>query len=81
MESFWASISYLLAVAVTQPLYATLSDVLGGKPCIYATYAFFFAGSLVFALAENMGAVITGCVLQGLGSGSLDLLSEIIVTE
>ncbi|KAF3004746.1 hypothetical protein E8E13_000096 [Curvularia kusanoi] len=81
LESFWASISYLLAVAMTQPLYATLSDVLGRKHCIDAAYAFFFAGSIVFALAENMGAVIAGRVLQGLGGGGLDVLSEIIVTD
>lgn len=81
MESFWASISYLLAVAVTQPLYATLSDVLGRKPCLYASYAFFTIGSIVFALAHNMGGVIAGRVLQGLGGGGLDVLSEIVVTD
>jgi hypothetical protein len=73
--------SYLLAVAVTQPLYATLSDVLGRKSCLHAAYAFFFAGSIVFALAKNMGAVVAGRVLQGLGGGGLDVLSEIIVTD
>ena len=81
LESFWASISYLLAVAVTQPLYATLSDVLGRKPCLYAAYAFFFTGSIVFALAKSMGGVIAGRILQGFGGGGLDVLSEIIVTD
>jgi hypothetical protein len=81
LESFWASISYLLAVAVTQPLYATLSNVLGRKPCIYAAYAFFFAGSIVLTLAQSMGYVITGRLLQGLGGGGLDVLSEILVTD
>jgi MFS family permease len=81
LESFWASISYLFAVAVTQPLYATLSDVLGQKPCLYAAYAFFIIGSIVFALAKSMGAVVAGRVLQGLGGGGLDVLSEIIVTD
>ena len=81
MESFWASISYLLAVAVTQPIYATLSDVLGRKPCLYAAYAFFFAFSIVFALAKSMGGVIAGRILQGFGGGGLDVLSEIIVTD
>lgn len=41
----------------------------------------FFAGSLVFALAHSMISVIAGRVLQGLGGGGLDVLSEIIVTD
>jgi hypothetical protein len=81
LQSFWTSISYLLAVVVTQPLYAALSDVLGRKPCLYAAYALFAAGSIVFALAKSMGAVIAGRVLQGLGGGGLDVLSEIVVTD
>ncbi|KAI1678131.1 Permease major facilitator superprotein [Pyrenophora tritici-repentis] len=79
LESFWASISYLLSVAVTQPLYATLSDVLGRKPCLYAAYAFFFTGLMVFALAKTMRVVVAGRVLQGLGGGGLDVLSEIMI--
>lgn len=58
-----------------------MSDVLGRKPCLYAALALFFAGSIVFALAKSMGAVIAGRVLQGLGGGGLDVLSEIIVTD
>ncbi|VUC30987.1 unnamed protein product [Clonostachys rosea] len=81
LQSFWASISYLLVVAVTQPLYATLSDTLGRKPCLYAAYLLFAAGSIVFALAKEMSGVIVGRVLQGLGGGGLDVLSEIVVTD
>ena len=68
-------------MAVTQPIYATLSDVLGRKPCLYAAYAFFFAGSIVFALAKSMGRMVASRVLQGFGGGGLDVLSEIIVTD
>ncbi|ORY70956.1 major facilitator superfamily domain-containing protein [Pseudomassariella vexata] len=81
LESFWASISYLLAVVATQPMYAALSDIFGRKPPLYVALLLFFAGSLVFALATNMGSVIAGRTLQGLGGGGLDVLSEIIVTD
>ncbi|RYO74664.1 hypothetical protein DL764_010768 [Monosporascus ibericus] len=79
--SFWASISYILAVVVTQPLYATVSDIFGRKACLYAGYLLFAAGSLLFALAPNMAAVTTGRMLQGLGGGGLNVLGEIIVTD
>ncbi|KAK2024332.1 MFS general substrate transporter [Colletotrichum zoysiae] len=81
LESFWASISYLLAVTVTQPLYAALSDVLGRESCLYAAYMLFAVGSIVFGLAKTMSGVIAGRVLQGLGGGGLDVLSEIVVTD
>ncbi|KAI1126025.1 major facilitator superfamily domain-containing protein [Nemania abortiva] len=81
LESFWASILYLLAVVITQPLYAALSDIFGRKAPLYVAYVFFLAGSLAFALAPNMGSVIAGRLLQGLGGGGLDVLSEIIITD
>ena len=81
LQSFWASISYLLCIVVTQPLYTTISDVFGRKPPFLAAFLFFAAGSLVFALAQNMTAIIVGRVLQGLGGGGLDLLGEIIVAD
>ena len=41
----------------------------------------FAVGSLVFALAQNMGIIILGRVLQGLGGGGLDVLAEIILAD
>ena len=41
----------------------------------------FAVGSLTFALAHNMGTIIAGRVLQGLGGGGLDVLAEIILAD
>ncbi|QSZ37838.1 hypothetical protein DSL72_008938 [Monilinia vaccinii-corymbosi] len=41
LESFWASMSYILLVVLTQPLYTTFSDIFGRKPLLLA--AFFFS--------------------------------------
>jgi multidrug resistance protein len=81
LESFWANISYLLCVVVTQPLYTTISDTFGRKPPLYFAFLLFAVGSLAFALAQNMTTIIAGRVLQGLGGGGLDLLGEIIVAD
>ncbi|POR38495.1 Uncharacterized protein TPAR_01304 [Tolypocladium paradoxum] len=81
LQSFWASISFLLAVVITQPLYTSLSDIFGRKPLLHVAFFFFAVGSLVFALAQNMAGVISGRVLQGLGGGGLDVLGEIIVAD
>lgn len=81
LESFWANISYMLCVVITQPLYTTISDTFGRKPPLYFAFLLFAVGSLAFALAQNMTTIIAGRVLQGLGGGGLDLLGEIIVAD
>lgn len=81
IEAFWASISFMLAVAVVQPIYVTISDVLGRRIPLFAGLALFSIGAVIFALAQDMRTAIAGRVLQGLGGGGLDVLSEVIVTD
>ncbi|PVH95310.1 MFS general substrate transporter [Periconia macrospinosa] len=81
LESFWASLSFLLAVAITQPLYNSISDVVGRLIPLYASFVFFFIGCVVFAVGQSMSVVITGRVLQGLGAGGLDVLSDVILAD
>ncbi|MFJ8146873.1 MFS transporter [Streptomyces sp. NPDC096048] len=67
----WLFSGYLLAVTVTLPVYGKLSDSFGRKPVLVAGTALFLLGSLLCALAWNMGALIAFRVLQGLGGGAL----------
>lgn len=41
----------------------------------------FFIGSIVFATAKNMNTIIVGRVLQGLGGGGIDILTEVILAD
>ncbi|KAI1450638.1 MFS general substrate transporter [Annulohypoxylon stygium] len=81
LESFWAGIAYFLGLVVSQPLYASISDVIGRKPPLYVGFLLFTVGSLTFSLARNMAAIIAGRIIQGLGGGGLDVLGEIIVSD
>ncbi|KAF1852049.1 MFS general substrate transporter [Cucurbitaria berberidis CBS 394.84] len=81
LEGFWASISFLLAVVIVQPLYTNISNVMGRMMPLYTSYFFFIAGSIVFALSRNMTTLIAGRVLEGLGAGGLDVLNEIILAD
>src|SRR5215213_7773169 len=67
----WLFSGYLLAVTVTLPVYGKLSDTLGRKPVLIAGAAVFLLGSLLCALAWNMGALIAFRIVQGLGGGAL----------
>ncbi|MEU4872959.1 MFS transporter [Streptomyces sp. NPDC021608] len=67
----WLFSGYLLAVTVTLPVYGKLSDTFGRKPVLVAGASLFLLGSLLCALAWNMGALIAFRVVQGLGGGAL----------
>ncbi|WP_330467440.1 MFS transporter [Streptomyces longwoodensis] len=67
----WLFSGYLLAVTVTLPVYGKLSDTFGRKPVLVAGAVVFLLGSLLCALAWNMGALIAFRVVQGLGGGAL----------
>lgn len=67
----WLFSGYLLAVTVTLPVYGKLSDTFGRKPVLVAGTALFLLGSLLCALAWNMGALIAFRIAQGLGGGAL----------
>ncbi|KAI3141819.1 hypothetical protein DTO012A7_5036 [Penicillium roqueforti] len=81
LTAFWANISFTVAVVVIQPIYTSFSDICGRKIPLYAAFALFGIGSIVFAVAKNMAVLIVGRVLQGLGGGGLDVLSEVIVAD
>nr|WP_232838670.1 MFS transporter [Streptomyces geranii] len=67
----WLFSGYLLAVTVTLPVYGKLSDTFGRKPVLVVGSALFLLGSLLCALAWNMGALIAFRIVQGLGGGAL----------
>ncbi|PVI02951.1 putative efflux pump antibiotic resistance protein [Periconia macrospinosa] len=81
LEAFWASLSFLLTVAVFQPIYTTLSEVFGRIGPLYSTFAWFVAGSIIFATAQSMPVLIVGRIFQGIGAGGLDVLSDIILVD
>ncbi|KAL8927688.1 MAG: hypothetical protein Q9172_001248 [Xanthocarpia lactea] len=81
LGAFWTNLSFILAVVITQPIYSSISDVLGRKLPLYTSFLFFFAGSIIFAIANNMSVLIAGRVLQGLGAGGLDVLGEVILSD
>ncbi len=77
----WLFSGYLLAQAVTTPLYAKLSDVFGRKPVILVGIGLFMAGSILCAVAWSMPALIVARAVQGLGAGAVQPMSVTIVGD
>ncbi len=77
----WLFTGYLLAQAVTTPIYAKLSDIVGRKPVILFGIGIFMAGSILCAASWSMPALIAARVLQGLGAGAVQPMSVTIVGD
>jgi EmrB/QacA subfamily drug resistance transporter len=77
----WLFSGYLLAQAVTTPLYAKLSDVYGRKPVILVGIGLFMVGSILCAVAWSMPALIIARVVQGVGAGAVQPMSVTIVGD
>lgn len=67
----WLFSAYLLAQAVTTPVYGKVADVVGRKPLMLFGVLVFLGGSVLCALAWSMTALIAFRAVQGLGAGAI----------
>lgn len=77
----WLFSAYLLAQAVTVPVYGRLADLLGRKPVILFGIGLFALGSVLCGVAWSMPALIAFRALQGVGAGSVQPMSMTIVGD
>ncbi|MDQ7993861.1 MAG: MFS transporter [Propionicimonas sp.] len=77
----WLFSSYMLAQAVSVPIYSKLADTIGRKPIILIGVALFLLGSILCGLAWNMTALILFRIVQGLGAGAVAPMSMTIVGD
>ncbi len=67
----WLFSVYLLASAVTVPVYAKLADTIGRKPLILWGIGVFLLGSILCGLAWDMPSLIAFRAVQGIGGGAI----------
>ena len=63
----WLFSIYLLAQAVSVPVYAKLADTIGRKPIILVGIGTFLVGSILAGFAWDMTSLIVFRAIQGLG--------------
>jgi EmrB/QacA subfamily drug resistance transporter len=77
----WLFSIYLLAQAVTVPLYGKLADLFGRKPVILFGIAIFLVGSVMCGVASSMPVLIAFRAVQGIGAGAIQPISLTIVGD
>jgi EmrB/QacA subfamily drug resistance transporter len=77
----WLFSIYLLAQAVSVPIYGKLSDLFGRKPVMLTGITLFVVGSALCGAAWSMPVLIAFRAIQGLGAGAVMPMSMTIVGD
>lgn len=77
----WVVVAYLIAMAVTAPVYGRLGDAFGRRHMMVVALSISLVGSILCALSTSVGMLIAARVFQGLGGGGLVSLSQALVSQ
>jgi len=80
-EVTWVLTSYLVANAIIIPITGWLSSIFGRKNYLIFSITLFTASSLACGAAPSLQLLVLARILQGLGGGGLQPLSQAILLE
>lgn len=72
---------FLLATAISQPIFAELAHVIGRRPAYIASLTIFISGTILCGAARNSLMLLAGRAVQGVGSGGPQALSGMILAD
>ena len=77
----WLFSVYLLAQAISVPIFAKFTDLIGRKPIMLVGIGLFVLGSILCGIAWSMPALIAFRALQGLGAGAVQPTAMTIIGD
>jgi EmrB/QacA subfamily drug resistance transporter len=77
----WVPAVYLLATAVSTPVYGKVSDLFGRKPVLFFGIGLFLLGSAASGAANTMLFLIAARTVQGLGAGAVQPVTTTIIGD
>lgn len=80
-DASWVLTSLLLSASVLTPVIGRLGDLYGKQRLLVASLAVMTLGTLVSALATDLGPMLAGRILQGAGAGVFPLAFAIVRDE
>ena len=75
----WVITASLLAMTVTTPIWAKLSDLFNKKALVQTAIVLFVLGSMAAGVSQNVGELLGARVVQGIGMGGLTALAQSII--
>ncbi|KAI1433772.1 major facilitator superfamily transporter [Xylaria sp. CBS 124048] len=80
-QAFWIGTSYLLVNAVTMPVICAVSNVFGRPVCLIFSLVAFAVGTILCAVSHNVGTLLVGRSIQGVGGGGIHSLGLVVQTD
>lgn len=80
-QAFWVGTAYLIASAVSMPLFASLSDIFGRRALFVAALALFIIGTALCSPAKSINLLLGGRGVQGVGGGGMYVLCLVVFTD
>lgn len=80
-EVTWVLTSYLVSNAIIIPISGWLSNVFGRKRYLIFSIVLFIIGSVICGAAPTLALLVFARVLQGIGGGGLQPISQAILLE
>ncbi|KAI0107210.1 MFS general substrate transporter [Nemania sp. FL0031] len=77
----WIANTYVITSTAIQPLFGQLSDIFGRRYVTLVAVALFLLGSGLSGGAINVGMLISGRSIQGIGSGAIMMLLDLIICD
>ncbi|MDN4093232.1 MDR family MFS transporter [Brevibacillus agri] len=77
----WVYAIYMLATAVSAPIYGKLADLFGRKNVLLIGIGIFLLGSTLCGVAMTMGQLIVFRAIQGLGAGAVMPITMTIIGD
>ncbi|KAI1656246.1 MFS general substrate transporter [Daldinia decipiens] len=77
----WISNVFFLTSAVIQPLCGQLSNLFGRRRLALSIVAIYIIGSGICGGARNSAMLISGRAIQGMGSGGINMIIDVIVSD
>jgi len=80
-DASWVLTAYLLSAAVLTPILGRLGDMVGKRRVIIVVLALLLVGTVLAALAQNLGVLIVARILQGAAGAVMPLSIGIVRDE
>ena len=77
----WTIVGYFITFGLAQMAYGPWADQAGRKPPLYVGLALFITGTLVCAMAPDIGWLIAGRMIQGLGGAATMVVLRAVIRD